>query len=568
MKKWIDMRQWPQLLKVYVFFIWFSGVTQLLLLAAGKVSAVGLKNVLIYNVLWLLVPVWMHRWTRHWMLLLGVPIFLCGLLGFGYYLMYGQELSQSIFYVIFESNIQEGSEFFHSYLHAWMMPLFVLYVAIPVLLWRSTHPALPATGKQKSWVAVFMVLALAEPFLSHKGFAQGWNSLVDRQAVVAPWNMLINYSDYQENMVSINRTLENLSHIDLGVVENGDPAAEQTYVLVIGESTNRQRMGIYGYGRDTTPQLSAMADELMVFRDVNAAIPYTIESITSAFYFSDRHHVSKAYNREANLLMLMKQMGFSIFWITNQQTITHRNTLLTTFSKMADKAWYLNNNRLQSARQLDEDVFAPFQEALAEPASKKLIVVHLLGTHFSYQYRYPENFSHFTGEPPTRVDLSSGDKGTYNEYDNAVLYNDFVVSSLIQRFKAARPYGALVYFSDHGEEVFDSTHFNGRNALDPTSAMYTVPFLVWGSAEWKQQHQAGRWQDWLDRPFSLDDFVYAWCDLVALQYAQCDPHKSLFNQQFQQDASWRVHPWVATKQQIAKSLPVLPKQDQANQPQT
>ncbi|TNF35301.1 MAG: phosphoethanolamine transferase CptA [Gammaproteobacteria bacterium] len=562
MKKWIDMRQWPQLLKVYVFFIWFSGVTQLLLLAAGKVSAVGLKNVLIYNVLWLLVPVWMHRWTRHWMVLAGSVLFLCGALSFGYYLMYGQELSQSIFYVIFESNLQEGSEFFRSYLRAWMIPLFLLYLLVPVLLWRAVQP-LPASGKQKVVLAVFVVIAVAEPFVSHKSLAQGWNALVDRQAVVAPWNMLIHYEDYQENMASINRTLDNLSRIDVGPVNSTDLSAEQTYVLVIGESTNRQRMGIYGYARDTTPQLSALADELMVFGDVNAAIPYTIESITSAFYFSDRHQVSKAYNREANLLMLMKQMGFSIFWITNQQTITHRNTLLTTFSKMADKAWYLNNNRLQSARQLDEDVFAPFQQALAEPAPRKLIVVHLLGTHFSYQFRYPENFARFTGEPPTTVALSSSEKATYNEYDNAVLYNDFVVSSLIRQFRDSQSYGALLYFSDHGEEVFDNGHFSGRNALDPTSAMYTVPFLVWGSEGWKQAHQAGRWQQWLDRPFSLDDFVYAWCDLVAMDYDRCDANKSLFNPGFRRDAEWRVHPWVASKQQMVKSLPVLPGPPQA-----
>ena len=45
---------------------------------------------------------------------------------------------------------------------------------------------------------------------------------------------------------------------------------------------------------------------------------------------------------------------------------------------------------------------------------------------------------------------------TYNSYDNAVLYNDFVVSSLIKDYAKSDPNGFLLYLSDHGEDVFDS----------------------------------------------------------------------------------------------------------------
>ena len=77
----------------------------------------------------------------------------------------------------------------------------------------------------------------------------------------------------------------------------------------------------------------------------------------------------------------MKQAGYKTYWITNQQTITKRNTMLTTFSKQADEQFYLNNNREQNARQYDGDVLDPFAKVLAEDAPRKFIVVHLLGTH-------------------------------------------------------------------------------------------------------------------------------------------------------------------------------------------
>lgn len=92
---------------------------------------------------------------------------------------------------------------------------------------------------------------------------------------------------------------------------------------------------------------------------------------------------------------MMKQAGYKTFWITNQQTMTKRNTMLTTFSEQADEQVYLNNNRNQNAAQYDGDVIEPFNKALTDPAQRKLIVVHLLGTHMSYQYRYPPSFDKF-----------------------------------------------------------------------------------------------------------------------------------------------------------------------------
>ena len=114
----------------------------------------------------------------------------------------------------------------------------------------------------------------------------------------------------------------------------------------------------------------------------------------------------------------------------------------------------------------------PFQEVLNDPAPKKLIIVHLLGTHIKYKYRYPENQGKFDGNtdhvPPG---LSAEELESYNDYDNANLYNDHVVASLIKDFKAADPNGFLVYFSDHGEEVYDTPPHKtqGRNEDNPTA---------------------------------------------------------------------------------------------------
>ncbi|STE89449.1 inner membrane protein [Escherichia coli] len=49
---------------------------------------------------------------------------------------------------------------------------------------------------------------------------------------------------------------------------------------------------------------------------------------------------------------MMKQAGYKTFWITNQQTMTARNTMLTVFSRQTDKQYYMNQQRTQSAREI------------------------------------------------------------------------------------------------------------------------------------------------------------------------------------------------------------------------
>ncbi|TOO53272.1 hypothetical protein CGH33_25780, partial [Vibrio parahaemolyticus] len=89
------------------------------------------------------------------------------------------------------------------------------------------------------------------------------------------------------------------------------------------------------------------------------------------------------------------------------------------FSRQTDKQYYLNNDMAQSSRIYDDVVFAPFKEALADPAEKKFIVVHLLGTHMRYEFRYPEEKAIFKGKDDVvPKNLNEDEVNDYNAYDN------------------------------------------------------------------------------------------------------------------------------------------------------
>jgi heptose-I-phosphate ethanolaminephosphotransferase len=91
-----------------------------------------------------------------------------------------------------------------------------------------------------------------------------------------------------------------------------------------------------------------MKDQLQVFNNVITPRPYTIEALQQVLTFADEDNPD-LYLTTPSLVSMMKQAGYKTFWITNQQTMTKRNTMLTTFSEQADEQVYLNNNRNQNA---------------------------------------------------------------------------------------------------------------------------------------------------------------------------------------------------------------------------
>ena len=528
---------WAGLGWMFLFFWYFSGVTQLLIQLTGTAGFAGFRQAFLLSALWLVPLLLFPARARLLAAVLGGALWLCSLAGFGYFLIYGQEFSQSVIFIMFESNVSEGSEYMAQYFAWWMVPAFLAYGLGAWLLWRQVRPVYLARP-----VALLTSLALlfasvgytaVRQFSKHDDPLTALENFEERIEPATPWQLVVGYRQYRTQLANMQALLEGSKRIaplqNLQDAHAGQPA---TLVLVIGESTNRQRMSLYGYPRQTTPELDQLRDQLQVFNNVVTPRPYTIEALQQVLTFADQEN-PEAYLSTPSLVNLMKQAGYKTYWITNQQTITKRNTMLTTFSKQADEQFYLNNNREQNARQYDGDVFEPFAKVLADQAPRKFIIVHLLGTHMSYQYRYPQAFEHFTNRSGVPDSVTDDQLPTYNSYDNAVRYNDHVVASLIKRFAATDPNGFLLYLADHGEAVFDAPKDDvlGRNEAAPTSPMYTIPFFVWNSPRWQAQQPRDVSQT-LARPYSSSHFIHTWSDMAGLRYAEFDASKSLVSSAF------------------------------------
>ncbi|SEE62235.1 phosphoethanolamine transferase CptA [Pseudomonas kilonensis] len=549
---------------LFLFFWYFSGITQLLILLSDTSGFTGFRQAFVMSAIWLAPLLLFPARTRLLAALIGVVLWACSMASLGYFFIYQQEFSQSVIFIMFESNVPEAGEYLTQYFAWWMVAAFLAHTAVGYWLWTRLRPVYLPRGQAMAAAAVIVLAVVGYPLIKQTlrtgSFAYGLEEFEDRIEPAVPWQMLVAYRHYGEQLENMQGMLHSASKI--APLRNlKDAMADQpaTLVLVIGESTNRQRMSLYGYPRETTPELDKLKDQLSVFDNVITPRPYTIEALQQVLTFADEQNPD-LYLSTPSLVSMMKQAGYKTFWITNQQTMTKRNTMLTTFSQQADEQVYLNNNRNQNAAQYDGDVIEPFNKALADSAPRKLIVVHLLGTHMSYKYRYPPTFNKFTDRKDVPASLRDDQVPTYNSYDNAVLYNDFVVSSLIKDYAKTDPNGFLLYLSDHGEDVFDSQGHGtlGRNEGKPTAPMYTIPFMAWASPKWRESH------DWnfagdLSRPYSSSHLIHTWADMAGLSFDELDHSKSLVSNDFKARPLLIGNPYQAPRKALIDFSLMQPK---------
>ena len=507
---------WKALGWALLYFWFFSSLLQAVIYFSGYSGSTGLRDSLLFSSLWL-IPVFLFpNRIRIIAAVIGVILWAASLAALSYYVIYGQEFSQSVLYVMFETNANEASEYLSQYFSLKIVLIALAYTAMAILLWTRLRPVhIPSPWRYLVSFALLYGLILhpmtVNTFIKHKPFEKTLDGLASRMEPAAPWQFISGYYQYRQQLTSLNSLLnENNALPPLANFKDSSGDAPRTLVLVIGESTQRGRMSLYGYPRETTPELDALHKSdpnFTVFNNVVTSRPYTIEIL--------------------------------------QQTMTARNTMLTVFSKQTDKQFYMNQQRTQSAREYDSNVLAPFKEVLADPAPKKFIIVHLLGTHIKYKFRYPDGQGKFDNNiDHVPAGLSNDELEAYNDYDSANVYNDHIIASLIKDYKATDPNGFLLYFSDHGEEVYDTPPHKtqGRNEDNPTRHMYTVPFLLWTSEKWQAAHPRDFSQD-VNRKYSSSELIHTWSDLAGFTYDGFDPTRAITSPQFKETTRWIGNPY-------------------------
>lgn len=318
------------------------------------------------------------------------------------------------------------------------------FVTWPVVL---TALAGAATGIAAAWLR-FRITAPKRPWI----WIAAGGSLV---LIVACYNvprvkaMIIERQPFIiESSVSQYLSLQkdkNVKRDTFDNVEASAPADSLTVVFVIGESLRSDHLGINGYERETTPMLS-QEPNLVSFPNITTTAFYTMLSMPRLLTRSDDNNLEK-HDDEQSFLPLFRKAGFHTSWIANQEPLPTFGYIL----EEADTTSYVcaGHSLYMYDKWLDEELLPDFGKALSRPQSRKLIVLHSIGSHWWFPTHYTEKFARFKPEVSSRNLSRTTHEEVVNSYDNTVLYTDWFLGSVISRLRDKN--AILLFLSDHGE---------------------------------------------------------------------------------------------------------------------
>ncbi len=312
--------------------------------------------------------------------------------------------------------------------------------------------------------------------------------------------------------------------------------------FILGESTARNRLHLYGYPLENTPNLDELAarNDIAVFRNVIAPQGATVAVLRELFTFHDNDSTDEWY-QEHNLIDVMKGAGYRTYWLSNQESSGIWGNVAQLFAARADVSHF---TQLRESHEdngtLDEALFPLVDEALDDAGAtgqgRNFFVIHLMGGHGLYYMRYPYIFAKFQADdvPPPQDELSEERRTEIAQYENALYYNDFIVSSLIGKFAERQQEALVIYLPDHGEAVYDHGSLAGHVEENPTREMLEVPFIIWASPAYRAHHPE-KWAAIMvatRRPYMSDDMIHTLLDLLDIRTPEYNPQKSVINPAF------------------------------------
>lgn len=268
-----------------------------------------------------------------------------------------------------------------------------------------------------------------------------------------------------------------------GAKSTRDKDSAEIYVLVVGETARAANFGINGYGRNTTPML-AKTDGLTAFPHVMTQSNTTHKSVPMLLSAASADDYDRIY-REKSIITAFREAGFHTAFISNQKP---NHSFIDFFGEEADECVFMKNGPSGGADTPDGELLRHADKVLREGRKKVFIVLHCYGSHFNYRERYPRSGATYLPDEAMEV-RAKNRRDLINAYDNTIRQTDKMLHELIERLEKSGAAAAMLYTSDHGENIFDDRRNLFLHA-SPVPSYYDmhVPFLIWTSASYRATH--------------------------------------------------------------------------------
>jgi len=277
--------------------------------------------------------------------------FLSAFIDYFHIKFFNSRVSKSTLHIILETNKNESLEFLSNYyLQKDLILLTIIHLILSIIGFYSLLKNTPYRQfKSQKKEAIFLsILALITIVFIRNSFL--------------PYTILRHSIKYHKDR----QFLSSIKISKKGNFKNVISAQtnkQQTYVLIIGESTAKSHLNLYDYERNNTPLLCEL--NLKKFKNVICPHTHTSSSLGKVLTLGDYDIPEKKYN--STIIQLFNNAGFETYFISNQKPIGIYETSTLLISKTSDHNLFKN----VADNTFDEVLFNPIDRVLKEKKKKK-----------------------------------------------------------------------------------------------------------------------------------------------------------------------------------------------------
>lgn len=393
-------------------------------------------------------------------ILLLIIVFICNYFCF---LKFQCLLSADYFQVIQGTNTDEVYEFLQTYLeYKDIFSILILFFLSFIICWFLNsyfsfcrHHLLPKLS------LLFWVVSLGSICYNH-GVIQ--TELFDD----AKWHF------------DASECIDLRNHLQHPIIQEVDSLHPSDIVIIIGESFSKNHSSLYNYEKETNPRLSLQKENgnLVVFENVIAPDVITtnvFKYLLNTMTLQDASKGAKWYDA-VTLIEAFSCAGYYTQWLSNQKETGIWDNLPSGHAKICDSYSFIDSKHVE----YDGCLLDKPYDIEIKKHKKNAIFFHLMGQHENFGHRYPKEFSLY--QAADYLSKKKNQREVLSNYDNATLYNDYVVDSIISSFSDKD--AVVVYFSDHSLDIFDtddSFYGHARGTRESKEHCMQIPFMVYVS---------------------------------------------------------------------------------------
>ena len=291
--------------------------------------------------------------------------------------------------------------------------------------------------------------------------------------VKLPYQLFFSFYDY---FTLDSLLLEDVS--DLNFISNLKEPIQVTFVL--GETVRADHLGVNGYYRNTTPNLSKIRKNFISYPNLYTNKQLTSQSIpqictNQSIYDTTNTNLRSVYS-------ILNNANIATSWIGNQHLESSYKAIAMSNDKVINIDQWKSSLSYNKAK--DEALIPYLNNELKDyKHSSAMTTLHMVGSHWWYEKRYTDAFRKYTPVIDSKYLPSLSKESIINSYDNTILYLDFFLNETIKAHLSSPKPSVLIYVSDHGESLGE----DGKWLHGHKSKYVANPgFIIWYSETFKE----------------------------------------------------------------------------------